>query len=58
MSTGPDDLDKIAQAAVDKHRRLLLHKVLELTLGDMVAMDGIKEVRKILLWYSRQLRDF
>lgn len=43
---------------IDRHERLLHHKTLELLLGSMVARSGIREVRRLLLWYARHLREF
>ena len=48
------NLDRIAQDAVDRHRRLLCHK--ELVLGELVALDGVSEARKAILIYARSLR--
>lgn len=50
--------DDIAKRAVDKHQRLLHSKVLELVLGDMVAIDGVHETRKKLIWYWEHLAEF
>jgi hypothetical protein len=52
------DLDRAARAAVERHKRLLHHKTLELVLGAMVAQDGIDKTRRILEWYLRQLEDY
>jgi len=52
------DLDRAAAAAIDKHERLLHHKTLELLLGSMVARSGTKEVRRLILWYARHLKEF
>lgn len=52
------DLDRIAAEAIDKHERLLHHKTLELLLGSMVARSGIKETRRLMLWYARHMREF
>lgn len=49
-------LDDAARAAVEKHRRLLCHKTMELALGELVALDGIRAVRRVLLGYLVQLR--
>ena len=51
-------LDRAAQSAIDRHERLLHAKVLELVLGSMVAWSGVREVRRLLLWYARRLREF
>lgn len=53
-----NELEKAAIAALDKHERLLQLKVMELLLGSMVRRQGIKETRKILLQYARDLREF
>ena len=50
------NLDRIAQDAVERHRRLLCHKAIELALGEMVALDGVQEVRKLLLNLARSLK--
>lgn len=52
------DLDKAVAKAIDRHERLLHHKTLELLLGSMVARAGVREVRRLLLWYARHLREF
>lgn len=51
-------IDRAAERAIDRHERLLHHKTLELLLGAMVARSGIREVRRLLLWYARHLREF
>jgi hypothetical protein len=53
-----DDIDKAALSALDKHERLLHLKVMELLLGSMVRRQGIRETRKLLLRYARDLREF
>ena len=53
-----DEIEKLAKLAIEKHQRLLHTKVLELVLGDMIAMDGIHETRKKLLWYYEHLAEF
>lgn len=52
------NLDRSVAEALDKHERLLQHKTLELLLGSMVRRSGIREVRRLLLWYARHLREF
>lgn len=52
------ELDKAAEEAVKKRRRLLHLKVLELVLGDLVRDDGVKKTQALLIWYAKQLRDF
>lgn len=49
-------LDKAAQDAVERHDRLLCHKAMELALGKLVAMDGVTEVRRLLLNLARSLK--
>lgn len=52
------NIDDYAEKVVMERRRLLHLKVLELVLGDMVRDEGVKEVRKKLVWYARQLKHF
>lgn len=52
------EINHAAQAAIDKHERLLQLKTMELLIGSMVSRVGIRETRKILLQYSRDLREF
>ena len=52
------NLDKAAQDAIDRHRRLLCHKVLELALGELVALDGIQGARRAILVYAHELKHF
>ena len=48
-------LDRIAQDAVKKRRRKLLISVLEVALGDLVALDGIQATRKVIVHFYDQL---
>lgn len=50
------DLDRAAQKAVDRHDRLLCHKAMELALGKLVELDGVHEVRRLLLNLARSLK--
>ena len=50
------DLDRAAQKAVDRHDRLLCHKAMELALGKLVELDGVPEVRRLLLNLARSLK--
>lgn len=50
------NLDRAAQDAIDRHDRLLCHKAMELALGKLVALDGVQEVRKVLLQLARSLK--
>lgn len=52
------DIERAAQQALDKHERLLHLKVMELLLGAMVRRQGVRETRKLLLRYARDLREF
>lgn len=51
-------LEKSAQQAIEKHRRLFQNKVLEMTLGEMIALDGIADTRKKLMWWYKHLAEF
>lgn len=51
-------LDKVAQKAIVKRKRLLQAKVLELVLDDMVDFDGVKATREKLKWYYDHLEEF
>lgn len=53
-----EELNHAAERAIDKHERLLQLKTMELLLGSMIARQGVKETRKLLLHYSRHLREF
>ncbi len=50
--------DEIAKQAVAKHQRLLYNKTLELTLGELIRMDGVHNVREKLKWYYDHLEEF
>lgn len=52
------ELDRAAEIAKDKHERLLQQKTLELLLGSMIARQGVKETRRLLLQHTRHLREF
>lgn len=51
-------IEQLAKLAIEKHQRLLHDKVLELLLGDMVALNGVHVVREKLLWYYNHLEEF
>jgi hypothetical protein len=53
-----DNINRAVARAIDRHERLLHHKTLELLLGRMVARSGVREVRRLLLWYARHLKEF
>jgi hypothetical protein len=50
--------DEQAIEAVKKRRRKLLLSVLEVSLGDLVEMDGIEKVKKYLNEFERQLTEY
>lgn len=50
--------DDQASEAVKKRRRKLLLSVLEVSLGDLVAMDGIDQTRRYLRELERQLTEY
>ena len=50
------NLDRISQDAIDRHDRLLCHKAMELALGKLVALDGVPEVRKLLILMAKSLK--
>lgn len=53
-----EELNNRALEAIDKHERLLHLKTMELLLGSMIARQGVKETRRLLLQYARDLREF
>jgi len=53
-----DELDRAALEAIDRHERLLHLKTLELLLGSMIARQGVKETRRLLLQHARWLKEF
>jgi len=53
-----DEIEKLAKLAIEKHQRLLHSKTLELLLGDMVALDGVRKTREKLKWYYDHLAEF
>jgi len=52
------NLDKAAKDAVFRVRDRQLKLLLELILGDMVALHGVKEIRRRILWHARHLKEF
>lgn len=48
-------LDRIAREAVRRRRRKLLISVLEVALGDLVALDGIQATRRVIARFYDQL---
>lgn len=50
--------DAQAEEAVKKRRRKLLLSVLEVSLGDLVALDGIDKVKEYLNSFQQQLKDY
>jgi len=52
------NLDRAVRDALDKHDHLLAVKAIELALGKLVSLHGVREVRRYLLWYARHLKEF
>lgn len=50
--------DAQAEEAVKKRRRKLLISVLEVSLGELVALDGIEKTRQYLWEFERQLKEY
>lgn len=50
--------DAQAEKAVKKRRRKLLLSVLEVSLGDLVALDGIDKVKEYLNSFQQQLTEY
>lgn len=50
--------DAQAEEAVKKRRRKLLLSVLEVSLGDLVAIDGIDKVKVYLSKFQQQLTEY
>lgn len=53
-----EEINAAAEKAIDKHERLLQVKTMELLLGSMIRRQGVRETRKLLLWYAKNLREF
>lgn len=49
-------LSDAVESAIAKRQRKLAMSALELALGELVALDGRHEVRRILRVYMQQLR--
>lgn len=58
MSKRTSMTDAQAEEAVKKRRRKLLLSVLEVSLGDLVALDGIDKVKEYLNSFQQQLKDY
>ena len=58
MSKRTHMTDAQAEEAVKKRRRKLLLSVLEVSLGDLVALDGIDKVKEYLNSFQQQLKDY
>lgn len=52
------ELERAAQQAIERRRRRQLAVLLEVALGDMVALDGIEKTKLVLRHYLTQLEDF
>lgn len=53
-----NEIERLAQLAVDKNRRRLHLVTMELLLSDMIRLVGITEVRKLLTKYVDDLGEF
>lgn len=53
-----EDIDEAGKRAAKKMKILLQHKVLELLLHDMVAVQGLSETRDVLKWWHERLDEF
>lgn len=52
------NLDRIAEEAVRKHDLRFHDHLLKMVLGNCVRLVGVKETRRLLLRYARQLKFF
>lgn len=52
------ELERLANLAIEKHRRKLHLVTMELLLSDMIRLVGITEVRKLLTKYICDLGEF
>lgn len=52
------ELDRVANEAIIKHQRLFQTKVLEMVLGEMIALDGVNETIDRLKWWQEHLEEF
>lgn len=52
------ELERMADLAIEKHRRRLHLVTMELLLSDMIRLAGIHEVRKLLTKYLDDLGEF
>ena len=55
MSEDHRDLDRASQEAVDRYRREKLISLVEVLLGDLVALDGIEPTKAVLQKFKDQL---
>ena len=55
---GSEDIDEAGKRAAKKMKILLQHKVLELLLHDMVAVQGLSQTRDVLKWWHERLDEF
>lgn len=51
-------LNEAAEQAMRKRRLRQLNSVLEVVLGDLAELEGVRATRLRLLAYARQLREF
>ena len=52
------DIEEAGKRAAKKMKILLQHKVLELLLHDMVAVQGLGKTRDVLKWWHERLDEF
>lgn len=53
-----DELDRQARIAVRRHDARFYDSVLQMVLGNMVRLFGVRETRRIVLVYARRLKWF
>ena len=58
MSEDHRDLDRACQEAVDRYRREKLIGLVEVLLGDLVALDGVDATKAVLQKFSDQLEHY
>lgn len=58
MSEEPGNLDKAISTIIDRMRREKLIGLIEVLLGDMVALDGIEATKDVLRKFQDQLEHY
>lgn len=51
----PEEMRRLASAAIKARRRKLIMNSLEIMLGDLVAMDGVAATKNVLETFINQL---